>query len=211
MSKIKIKQEKQSKNVYRQRIIEAIVYFSNKVKKPNKTVIYKMLATLDFRHFAKTGFPVTELEYEAYKRGPVPAKLHKEITVGKDVILPKDFAEALICMKSEYGKTDGSIGTEFIFRPKRKPNLEIFTPRQIDIMQEVVDIYLEANARMASDASHEKNTPWYITVKLMGKEGELIDMVETIKLEKPIAKEIIRKKLEEKMAMVYNYAHPDRG
>src|SRR5206468_8913930 len=112
-------------NPYRQKLIEAMVYFAKHVQNPTKTMMYKLLAELDFRHFEQTGMPVTNLEYEAWRLGPVPKSLDHEITERDDVELPDDLAEALDCEKGEWETKDGEKKSKFVFHPKRAPNLKI--------------------------------------------------------------------------------------
>ena len=80
-------------NKYRQILLEAILFFTQKgkIKYPSKTMIYKLLAEVDFRHFQETGQKVTNLKYLAYPYGPVPAEFNNEITCDKEIIVPTDF------------------------------------------------------------------------------------------------------------------------
>lgn len=163
-------------------------------------MIYKLLAELDFRHFEERGYPVTNLEYEAWRMGPVPKELESEISNNREIILPKDFVDSLKCEKYEYEKTDGSIAYGFKFHAKRKPDLSVFSPREQRILKEIAEIYKTATATDASRASHETDKPWIKT-----REGEIIDMVETIKLKAPITKEEAREIMREKAAFDRTY------
>lgn len=191
---------------YRRRLLEAMVFFSSRrgVRNPSKMMMYKLLAELDFRHFQQTGLPVTNLEYRAYKWGPLPEKLHQEITKDDSLILPADFAEALKVEKTEFAGDDGKVYEGFKYIARRKPNLKVFSPRQLRLLEEVATIYKTATATEASKASHEPNKPWTITVKMKGEKA-LIDLLETIELEKPLTKEIARDRLNERKALIYNY------
>jgi uncharacterized phage-associated protein len=191
--------------LHRNRIIEAIVFFSREVEHPTKMMMYKLLAELDFRHFKESGMPVTGLIYEAWKMGPVPKQLHNEITCDKDVVLPSDIAQSVFVEKEEWiNESTGKKGITFTYKPKRKSNLSIFTPRQQRIMKEIVEIYKEANATDASDASHEYGTPWYNTIKRVGLKKE-IDFVLDAGSKRNIEKETAEKELEEFFAVVENY------
>ena len=191
---------------YRRKLLEAMVFFSSRqgVKNPSKMMMYKLLAELDFRHFQQTGLPVTNLEYRAYKWGPLPEKLHQEITKDDSLVLPADFAEGLKVEKTEFTGDDGKVYEGFKYIARRKPNLKVFSPRQVRLLEEVATIYKTATATEASKASHEPNKPWTITVKKRGEKA-LIDMLETIKLEEPLTKEIAKDRLKEREALIYNY------
>jgi len=193
-------------NKSRQRLLEAIVFFSQakKIKNPSKMMMYKLLAEMDFRHFEETGLPVTNLEYEAFPKGPVPKVLNTEITSGKELIIPKDFEDALRIENTEFENEFGEKVAGFKWIAKRKPNTKIFSPRQLRIMDEVAFIYKKSTATEASKASHEPNKPWTITVKT--KElGAVIDMVETINVTNGLDKDTITEMLVERKALIYNY------
>jgi len=61
--------------------IHAILFFCKKVKHLNKLKIFKLLYFLDFIHFQQVGRPITDLEYYAFDKGPVPMRYYKE-TIG---------------------------------------------------------------------------------------------------------------------------------
>jgi uncharacterized phage-associated protein len=146
---------------YRKKLLEALVFFVKKLKRPTKTVMFKLLAELDFRHFAQTGLTVTNLEYEVWKYGPVPRTLYNEITQKGKVAIPEDFEKALSYEKKEYIDTSDEERVEFKFHSKRNPDLSVFSPRQIKIMEEMADIYKYAGATISSKASHERDKPWF--------------------------------------------------
>lgn len=196
----------QAVNPYRRKLIEAMVYFAKHVKNPTKTMMYKLLAELDFRHFEQTGLPVTNLAYEAWKRGPVPKSLDTEITVDNDVELPADLAEALDCEKGEWDTKDGEKKPRFVFHSKRAPNLKVFSPRQQKILKEVAEIYQYSTASQASQASHEREMPWAKTVKEKG-EGAVIDYLDQLTTKSPVSKEEAREMMEEILAFQKTYNH----
>ena len=167
-------------------------------------MMYKLLAELDFRHFGETGLPVTNLRYVAEKWGPLPDQLHAEITQGEDIVLPDDFSPALFVETIEILSESGMPRKMFKYTAKRKPNLKVFSPRQQRILEEVRDIYRDANPTEASEASHEQGKPWTITVARHGQ-GAIIDLLETIQLTKPLTREIAEERLRERNALVYNY------
>ena len=176
----------------RQKVLEAIIFFSKVVKNPTKMMIYKLLAELDFRHFEEKGYPVTNLEYEAWPLGPVPKELNAELTRKDDVVLPDDFRSALSCEKFEFEDAEGNSKHGFRFRAKRKPDLRVFTPREQRILAEVAEIYRDATATEASKASHEPGKPWSKTSK-----GERIDLAKAVKVPKALTEEEAREMMRE--------------
>lgn len=194
-------------NINRDKLLEALIYFSKYLKYPTKMMLYKVLAELDFRHFRETGIPVTNLEYSAWKFGPVPKKLDEELSDRKKdvVIVPPDFSDSLTCIKEEWETEKGDIRKTFKFRAKRKPNLNVFSPRQKDILDNVLTIYKNVKPGTASKASHEKDTPWYITVKKTGKEGNTINYFDLLNSNSKISKEEAVEMIREVSAFQYNY------
>lgn len=167
-------------------------------------MIYKLLAELDFRHFEATGLPVTNQEYEAYPKGPVPKALDKEITKGKDLVLPEDFSESLKIENTLFKNELGKKFSGFKYIAQRKPNKKVFSPRQQKLLDDIACIYKDSTATEASNASHEPGKPWTITVKMHGI-GAMIDILETTKLKKPLTKDIAKEMMRERQALLHNY------
>lgn len=197
---------KYPQNKYRQKLLEAIVFFSQKgkIRNPSKMMIFKLLAEIDFRHFEETGLPITNLKHNAYPKGPVADSFFNEITEGKDIVLPKDFEDSVSITKTQFEDENGKLHEGFKFIAKRKPNLDIFSPRQIKIMDDVAFIYKIATATEASKASHEPGKPWTKTVESKGK-GAIIDYIEVIPVKKPLTIEIAKEMMRERDALIYNY------
>ncbi len=197
---------KNPQTMNRKKILEAIVFFTQKkkLKNPSKTMIYKLLAEIDFRHFAETGLPITNLKYEAFKKGPVPRSFHNEITKGKELVFPEDFQDSFDVQSFDFINEKGEKSKGFNIVARRSPDLKIFSPRQIRIMEEVAEIYKTATAKDASKGSHEPGKPWSIAVQKRG-EGSIIDLLDDVQLYKSVTKELASEKLKEKEAMIYNY------
>lgn len=150
-------------NSYRKKLLHAVLYFATKVKNPSKVKIFKLLYFLDFEHFRQTGRSVTNLDYFAYDFGPVPKDFYQE--VGENEV-PKDFADFMTILpfaSEESGKKGG------IFKPKAKPNLAVFSPREQEILERLSFVFKDVDAKEISDISHFKNHPWDRTIKEKGK------------------------------------------
>lgn len=196
-------------NTYRKRLLESIIWFSQKLRSPSKTNIYKVLAELDFQHFNKTGMPVTNLEYEAWEFGPVPASLHREISVKgeKDKLkIPEDFMEGINWDKEEYIRKDGTPGVTLSFIPKRKPDMSVFTQRQVELLEQIADVYKDTKPSDASQASHQYNKPW----KRVYKKGENnpIDYTDSLDEKSPVTKEEARERMIEIVTFTNNFRKP---
>lgn len=149
-------------NTYREKLLNAILYFSNNVSKPTKIKIFKLLYFLDFEHFYQTGKSVTTLEYFAFERGPVPRTLYKEI---ENNDIPRDFQNHFEIEQIE--TKSGNLGN--LFYSKHEPDLSVFSPREKKIMFKLANYYKDFNADDMSEESHLKNHPWDITIREKGE------------------------------------------
>jgi hypothetical protein len=193
-------------NRWREKLKEAIVFFSQNVRHPNKTMILKLLAELDFRHYKVTGDMVTNLDYYTWDWGPVPRDFFFEISEKEDIRVPVDFKDALDVSKER----DEEGGFELRWVAKRKPNLRKFSPRQQQILKEVAEIYRYSTAREASKASHEVRTPWTRTLKTKGAK-QLIEPSEVTDA-KPEIKERGTERKQSLKEFIDNYGlRPDAG
>ncbi|MCW7467790.1 Panacea domain-containing protein [Leptospira levettii] len=126
--------------------------------------IFKLLYFFDFDHFKKTGRPVTNLKYYAWDYGPVPRDLYFAIKNNNDNL--DDFHSSMKFISQSTSKTEESI----VFKPIKKANLKIFTPREKRIMDELIEIYKNETPSTMSEASHYRKGPWDITRKNKGDE-----------------------------------------
>ncbi len=142
---------------HREKLINAIIYFAKHTKKCGKTKLMKLLYFLDFMHFKQTGKSVTGLDYYAWKMGPVPKTLWKEISGDMGDDLKKAIAIRPI---EDFHK---------IVSKKKKFDNKHFTKREIKLLELTADIFKEADAEQMVMVSHLKNKPWDRTLKEKGK------------------------------------------
>lgn len=115
-------------NVYRDRLINTIIFFAEKTKYCGKVKLHNLLYLLDFEHFRQTGKSVTGSEYQAWKFGPVPVVLMEEWKAPR-----ADFSSAV---SIEEELTDDVRQTVKV-REGLRLNVDNFTPRQLRIMDEL--------------------------------------------------------------------------
>ncbi len=134
----------------RDKLINAILFFAEHTRALGKIKLFKLLYLLDFEHFRKTGWPVTGMEYRAWKMGPVPAQLVQEW----DQLEP-DMAEAI------------EIRPERVidyFREnviaKRAFDAAHFTPRELEIMNTLAREYADVLSDQMIDVTHAENGAW---------------------------------------------------
>jgi uncharacterized phage-associated protein len=140
-------------NVYRDRLINAIVFFAEKTKYCGKIKLFSLLYMLDFEHFRQTGKSVTGSNYQAWKFGPVPSSLMEEWkSPGADL--------SSAVSSSEEQLTDGVRQTVKV-RAGIRLNAENFTPRQLRIMDELSHRYADVPASVIMADTQVKNGAWH--------------------------------------------------
>lgn len=185
-------------NIYRKKLLNAVLFFAKTTKNLNQTKLYKLLYFFDFTHFKQTGYPSTGLDYYTFEHGPVPRDFWLEI---KDCDVPEDFQGKLALIL----KTDDFAPSykEIEVRAVEKPELSIFTPREIGILEELAFIYKEARGRDITEVSHLPKQPWDITMKKSGK-NTIIDYLLGIDEKSEISQDDARETLREHLEAVHN-------
>jgi uncharacterized phage-associated protein len=186
------------RDIDREKLLNAILFFAEKVKFPYKIKLFKLLYYFDFKHLEVTGRSVTNTEYVAWKFGPVPKTLYDEI---KNERVPEDFKDALELKRAK--EEDGIETIKFI--AKQKPDMSVFTPRQKKILENLVEMFWDATAKMMVDATHEPNRPWQKTLKAKG-EGALIDNDLALSKVSPVSSDYVKAFEAERQEMLKNFS-----
>jgi len=185
-------------NYYRAKLLNAILYFARNTKKPNLTKILKLLYFLDFQHSKETGYPCVNLLYYAWKHGPVPKDFYEEV---KDGNVPKDFAGKFVIIPSDQLEQDFP---EYIFKPIKEPDMSLFTPHEIRIIETLCEIYRDATARQMKEVTHLPKEPWDTTKNEKGP-YQYIDYLLSIDDTSPFSIDEAREKLEEHFEILNNF------
>lgn len=149
----------------REKLLNAIIYFSQNTEYCHKLKLMKLLYFFDFWHFKQTGRSITGLRYKAWKLGPVPPNLYHEIEPENNT---DDLREYLFVENEDF--EDGS-GRCLRITPLKEFDNKIFTKRELKLLKEVAFVFKEAKAAELSDSTHLKNSPWYKTKKEKGEAG----------------------------------------
>lgn len=147
----------------REKLINAVLYFSQKTKFCGKTKLMKLLYFLDFLHFKQTGKSVTDLNYFAWEQGPVPKTFFEEISGS-----PNKDLKSLVTIKNT-GEFQ-----QIVPKKGKKPDLDFFSPRESKLLEKISFIFRDVQAKDISDISHLPNEPWNRTKQTKGI-LELID------------------------------------
>ena len=163
------------------------------------TKLLKLLYFLDFTHFKQTGYPCIGLKYYSFQRGPVPKDFWLEIRDGN---VPEDFRDklALIPRKDDLNQDF----REIEFQAKANPDLSIFSPRELEILDNLAFVFKDARAWEMAEVTHLPQQPWDTTIREKGK-NRLIDYLLAIDEESEVDLEDARESLKEHFEVLSNF------
>ena len=186
-------------NIYRRKLLNAVLFFASSTKRLNLGKLSKLLYFLDFMHFNQTGYPSIGLKYYAFEKGPVPKDFWLEI---RDANVPEDFKGKIALIR----RTDDFAPNykEVEVRALEKPDLSVFTPREIKMLEDLAFVYEEATASDMSEVTHLPKQPWDITKKQKGI-NKPIDYLVSISEESAVSLEDARESLKEHRETVYSF------
>jgi len=136
----------------REKLLNALIYFSENVMHPGKTKLFKLLNYLDFLHFEKTGRSVTGLQYSAWDRGPVPVELYEEFKSPK-----ADFIAHL----SKYKRKLSNGYEREELKPRKRFDKKYFSRFEMSLLESLAKSHFRDNANDMSEKSHFETGPWH--------------------------------------------------
>lgn len=186
-------------NIYRKKLLNAVLFFAKKTRYVNTTKLSKLLYFLDFTHFKETGYPSIGLKYYAFQKGPVPKDFWLEV---KDGNVPEDFRGKLALIR----RTDDLAPSfkEIEFRAISDSDLSVFTPREVEILNKLAFVFRDAKAWDMSEVSHLPKQPWDITIKEHG-ENCPIDYLLSIDEQSEVSLDDAKESLKEHFEAVRNF------
>lgn len=149
----------------REKLINAIIYFSGKLPSCGKTKLFKLLYILDFEHYAQTGRSVTGLDYYAWKMGPVPVSLFEELEEPQP-----DFSNK-ISIKSAPNKISPNAIEIF---PKSDFNASLFTKRELALLEEISEGQEMSTADDLIRLTHSPSLPWHRVYEIEKRKNQQI-------------------------------------
>jgi len=150
-----------------EKLSDAILFFVNHTKSCGITKLLKLLFFLDFTHFQQTGRSVTGQVYRAWRRGPAPSDVWRELRRGAPTFL-SDAVSIANVPNEENDRTFAKIS------PKRKYDGRFFSKREQRILDNLAEIYRDAKTNEMVEITHLKNSPWDRTLEQLG-ENAIID------------------------------------
>ena len=152
-------------NHSREKLLNALVYFSKNTRFCGKTKLFKLLYFLDFIHFRETGRSITGLNYYAWDKGPVPQDLFHELKQPD-----KDLKETIALL--EQSEDEDYKLCKIIAKKSFDP--KYFSRREKKIMEDLSFVFKDAFAKDMVEITHLSGTPWDKTIKEKGP-GKQID------------------------------------
>jgi len=126
------------------RFKELILYISQKCAtdpKFNTLKLNKLLFFADFWAYGMYGEPITGFEYQKLQKGPAPRKMPD---VKKEMVAEKTLALQPLPLQA-WRKTVNL----------RTPDLSVFTPQQISLVDSLIDVLKEVDGDGLSDITHK--------------------------------------------------------
>ena len=150
----------------REKLIQAIIFFTKNTKKCGKVKLFKLLYFLDFEHFKKTGRSVTGLDYFAWKMGPVPVSLYEEIDAPE-----ADMSSAILFEQKPIRNGEQLMLTMI---PQIAFSGRQFSRREREIMNALAVEYKNTDSENMIEATHLENLPWDKIYNKLGMQQALI-------------------------------------
>ena len=116
---------------------------------------FKLLYFLDFEHFKQTGRPVTGLQYFAWPMGPVPKSLYDEMQH------PDTLKNSFNFIPQSSIDADFTNDKAMRILPKVSFDKSLFSKRETEIMNQLIEIYQNTQSRAMTDISHDVDGPWH--------------------------------------------------
>lgn len=158
----------------REKLKNAVLFFVKNDNTVGLTKLMKLLFYLDFRLYRECGESLTGQTYEAWKFGPVPADVWRELHDKKDASL--NLSSVVNIIPTQPDARDELTGIKLAAVPRAEFSDRFFTGRELRELKAVSEIFREVPASCVVEASHARHTPWDITIKDKSKgEKAVID------------------------------------
>jgi uncharacterized phage-associated protein len=167
----------------KEKLYEALDFFSRNVKYAGKVKLFKLLYYLDLMVLRRTGKTVTGLRYEAWPMGPVPvsldqqfgdpaSELHQRFEIKEHQKIESEILVNLDTDEEQLETYQHSV--HFIpssVRSRTPYTHRFLTLREQGIAKLIAEVFYEAKASDMSDISHNKFGPWQKAIMRAKKEG----------------------------------------
>jgi hypothetical protein len=142
----------------REKLVNAVLFFTKFTKHCHKLKLFKLLAFLDFEHYRQTGYPSIGLDYQAWPMGPVPVDFNNELdNPGADL-------RAAVRLSPKKDRDTGKL-LRLDLSPKRNFDPHLFSKRELRIMRELMHYFGDLKGEDMSEFSHLEGLPWRIVYR----------------------------------------------
>lgn len=129
-----------------ERFAHLIIRFAEKLQ-PWKTQLNKLLFYADFSHYKNYGHSITGCQYAAIQMGPVPKRFETVF----DELAVKDYFDVYYTAFK-----DGNFGEQFKPRFDHPFNPDLFNPKELETIEQVIDSLGKLKRQELVDKSHEE-------------------------------------------------------
>lgn len=172
----------------------AIKFFNERMGFCEKKKLFKLLYALDFEHFAMTGRTVTGYNYKAWKRGPVPIELDREIK--------NHDPELVATFNLEQGPSD----YESLCLVGKTPFEEKwFSRRELAKLHDLADRFVDSTGGEMEEWTHQEGRPWHQVYKVEQRENQFIPFEYELNGEADDYKETILEIAQERESIIAHY------
>lgn len=140
-----------------EKFAQMVVFFTEKLH-PWKTKLNKLLFYSDFKMYQQTGFSISGVQYEAITMGPVPNNFHGIF----EYLVNKDFVDV-----NYVSFADGGTGEQFVPGPDSSFKEELFTKKELNVLNNVVDKFKNVTTNEIIEISHEEKA-WIENINQKG-------------------------------------------
>lgn len=141
-------------------------HFAAQIPHLSLTKLLKLLYITDETAMRETGTPITWLEYQVWKHGPVPAEIYQEVkhgvklTIGRHLISLDEYVQI---KKQESPKRPGQ--EEVFIAAKGKDDLSKLSAYEVELLNRVIQQFGNMNATELIDYLHEEGSLWHKAVQ----------------------------------------------
>lgn len=141
-------------------------HFAAQIPHLSLTRLLKLLYITDETAMRETGAPITWLEYQVWKYGPVPAEIYQEVkrgvklTIGKHLISLDEYIQI---KTQESPKRPGQ--EEIFFAAKGEDNLSKLSTYEVELLKRVIQQFGNMNAAELVDYLHKEGSLWHKAVQ----------------------------------------------
>ena len=140
----------------KEKLVNTIIYFTEKISDLSKTKLIKLLYLLEESYVKKYNIPFLDIDFEVWQAGPVNRETF--IDLSDDPIIFKGY------IKREFSQENLNIYVKSI----REFSDDEFSDIEIEMMDFIIEHFGDKTATELVDYTHRPGTAWYNIAKKTG-------------------------------------------